>query len=311
MKLGTLALATCNLLLILPAACVERAKHWEYDGSLGGGHWREEFEHCGKKAQSPVNIRSQDAHFDPTLKPVRLKGFTTRPTPTYTLRNNGHTVQMSLPSTLAITSLPRQFTASQLHLHWGSAQWPRGSEHLIDGQRSSAELHVVLYNSDKYRNVSEAMRRPNGLAVLAILLEVGKFKNPAYENILSHLESIKFAGQEVEIPAFAVRGLLPKRLDQYFTYRGSLTTPPCYQSVRWIVFHQRVLLSLSQLKTLRTGLFRTHAGTLPRLPLVNNRREVQPLRNRKVKASFVVGWAISFRRAVKKLLKMLSVNMRH
>ncbi|XP_078288049.1 carbonic anhydrase 14-like [Rhinoraja longicauda] len=220
-------------------------------------------------------------------------------------------MQMDLPPTLTIASLPWRFTASQLHLHWGGTRWPRGSEHLIDGQRAAAELHVVLYNSDKYRNVSEAMRKPNGLAVLAILLEVGKFKNPAYENILSHLESIAFAGQEVKIPSFAVRGLLPKRLDQYFTYHGSLTTPPCYQSVRWIVLHQRALLSLSQLKTLRTGLFRTDATTVPRLPLVNNFREVQPLRNRRVKASFVVGWAVSFHKAVRKLMKMLSVNLRY
>ncbi|XP_051901608.1 carbonic anhydrase 14-like isoform X2 [Pristis pectinata] len=285
------------------------ASHWEYDGPLGVKHWHEEFAHCGKEAQSPINIQTQYVHYDRSLKPVRLKGYSDPQCNTFHLSNNGHTVQMELPSTMVISSLPKRYRATQLHFHWGSLVWPSGSEHLIDGERAPAELHIVHYNTEKYRNMSEAMTKPDGLVVLGILLEVGNLKNPAYENILSHLESVTFAGQEVEIPSFDVRSLLPKRLDQYFTYRGSLTTPPCFQSVRWIVFHQRVPLSLSQFKTLRTGLFHTLPDTMPRLPLVNNFREVQPLGNRRVKASFPVGWAVNFRKAVRKLLKMLSAKL--
>ena len=32
----------------------------------------------------------------------------------------------------------------------------------------------------------------------------------------------------------------------YYTYDGSLTTPMCYESVRWIVFRERVGLSRNQ-----------------------------------------------------------------
>ncbi|XP_072132368.1 carbonic anhydrase 14-like [Mobula birostris] len=307
---GTVIPSCLLLLLFLTTAqTVNRASHWEYDGPLGVKHWQEEFVYCGKEAQSPINIQTLNTQYDRSLKTVRLSGYSDLSCDALTLSNNGHTVQMDLPSTMYISSLPHKYRAAQLHFHWGSLVWPSGSEHLIDGERAPAEMHIVHYNSEKYQNVSEAMRKADGLVVLGVLLEVGKFKNPAYENILRHLESIPFAGQEVEIPSFDIRSLLPKRLDQYFTYRGSLTTPPCYQSVHWFIFHQRVPLSLSQFKTLRTGLFRTPNDTVQTLPLVNNFREAQPVGNRPVKASFPVGWVIDFRKAVQKLLKMLSMKL--
>ncbi|XP_051901613.1 carbonic anhydrase 14-like isoform X7 [Pristis pectinata] len=178
-----------------PSALDKRYKtsHWEYDGPLGVKHWHEEFAHCGKEAQSPINIQTQYVHYDRSLKPVRLKGYSDPQCNTFHLSNNGHTVQMELPSTMVISSLPKRYRATQLHFHWGSLVWPSGSEHLIDGERAPAELHIVHYNTEKYRNMSEAMTKPDGLVVLGILLEVGNLKNPAYENILSHLESVTFA----------------------------------------------------------------------------------------------------------------------
>lgn len=58
--------------------------------------------------------------------------------------------------------------------------------------------------------------------------------------------------QRAFIPAFDVQSLLPKDLGRYYRYNGSLTTPPCYQSVVWTVFHERVQISKAQvwLKTM-------------------------------------------------------------
>lgn len=56
------------------------------------------------------------------------------------------------------------------------------------------------------------------------------------------------ADQKVYIPAFEIRSLLPKDLGRFYRYNGSLTTPPCYQSVIWTVFHERVQISKEQVK---------------------------------------------------------------
>ncbi|MEE6491470.1 hypothetical protein FKM82_016228 [Ascaphus truei] len=128
------------------------------------------------------------------------------------------------------------------------------------------------------------MTKPDGLAVLGILVETATADNPAYEHILSYLWNVRRAGQFVTIPAFDVHQLLPKHLDQYYRYRGSLTTPPCYQSVLWTIFHQRVQLSVSQLERLQNTLYSSKPGPSPGL-LQDNYRAVQPLNQRMIYTS--------------------------
>ena len=45
--------------------------------------------------------------------------------------------------------------------------------------------------------------------------------------------------------------MLPKNNNDYWTYQGSLTTPPCYESVSWIVFREAIRISLQEIVVLR------------------------------------------------------------
>lgn len=63
------------------------------------------------------------------------------------------------------------YLIEQFHCHWGCSDG-RGSEHTVDGQAFSGELHVVHWNSSKYKSFHEAAGHPDGLAVLAVFLKV-------------------------------------------------------------------------------------------------------------------------------------------
>lgn len=259
--------------------------HWTYEGPHGQDHWPTSYPECGGNAQSPIDIQTDSVIFDPNLPAIQPHGYDQLGTEPLDLHNNGHTVQLSLPPSLHLGGLPRKYTAAQLHLHWGQKGSLEGSEHQIDSEATAAELHVVHYDSESYGSLGEAAQKPQGLAVLGILIEVGETENPAYDHILSHLHEIRYKDQKTSVPPFNVRELFPQQLEQFFRYNGSLTTPPCYQSVLWTVFNRRAQISMGQLEKLQETLSSSEED--PSEPLVQNYRVPQPLNQRTVFASFI------------------------
>ncbi|XP_066895758.1 carbonic anhydrase 9 isoform X3 [Kogia breviceps] len=223
--------------------------HWRYGGAPP---WPQVSPACAGRFQSPVDIRPELTAFCPALRPLELLGFELPPQPELRLRNNGHTVQLSLPPGLEMALGPGQeYRALQLHLHWGAAGRP-GSEHTVGGHRFSAEE--------------------------------GPEENSAYEQLLSHLGEIAEEDSETWVPGLDVSALLPSDLSRYFRYEGSLTTPPCAQGVIWTVFNQTVKLSAKQLHALSDSLWGPDDS---RLQL--NFRATQPLNGRIIEASFPAG----------------------
>ncbi|KAM4707218.1 carbonic anhydrase 9-like [Discoglossus pictus] len=87
--------------------------------------------------------------------------------------------------------------------------------------------------------------------------------------------------QSTLIPGFDIRGLLPQRLDRYYRYNGSLTTPPCYQSVNWTIFNQTIKLAPEQLDILEDTIHTEHDHRLQM-----NYRGPQDLNSRLVLSNF-------------------------
>ncbi|NXY37839.1 CAH14 anhydrase, partial [Pomatorhinus ruficollis] len=285
---------------------------WVPPGPHGQQHWHEGHPECGGRAQSPIDIATARAQPDLSLPPLQPEGYEHPESPELTLANNGHTAVLALPPSLRLRGLPHTFAAVQLHFHWGRPGHAAGAEHLLDGHRAPAEMHVVHFDAERFTDASVAQQHPGGLAVLGVLLEVGDDPHPAYDNILRHLGSIRYAGEEregetpnrlpstpqllpptgqtVAIPSFSIRDLLPAHLDRYYRYNGSLTTPPCFQSVLWTLFPQPVHISQAQLEQLQGSLYSTDEGE-PEEPqlLVDNFRAPQELNQRLVLSSFPRG----------------------
>ncbi|TKS73486.1 Carbonic anhydrase 12 [Collichthys lucidus] len=119
-------------------------------------------------------------------------------------------------------------------------------------------------------------------------MQVGEF-NPVFEQFLKFINGIKYRDQKVQVPGFNIRALLPARLDEYYRYDGSLTTPPCYPSVLWTVFRNHVTISRKQFLALATALYSSHAQDSAPVPLNGNYRKPQLADSRLVLVSFKDG----------------------
>ncbi|CAO2580568.1 Carbonic anhydrase 9 [Lemmus lemmus] len=274
----------------LPTVEAPEDSHGSHEDGKGGGHglwsyrgtllWPQVSPACAGRFQSPVDIRPELTSFCRALQPLELLGYELQPLPELSLRNNGHTVQLTLPPGLKMALGPGQeYRALQLHLHWGTSDHP-GSEHTVNGHHFPAEIHVV-HLSTAFSELHEALGRPGGVAVLAAFLQESPEENGAYEQLLSHLGEIAEEGTQIKIPGLDVSALLPSDLNRYYRYEGSLTTPPCSQGVIWTVFNQTVKLSAKQLHTLSVSLWGPHDSRLQR-----NFRATQPLNGRTIEASF-------------------------
>ena len=132
-----------------------------------------------------------------------------------------------------------------MHAHWGDCPG-HGSEHTLDGRSYEAELHIVHFNSSKYETPGEAFDQEDGLAVIGVFLSVGPQDHPEFDKICKRFVEIQNAKNLVTLEDdIDLNNFLPDNRE-FFTYLGSLTTPPLYESVTWMVFRQDVKISQRQ-----------------------------------------------------------------
>ncbi|XP_069381262.1 carbonic anhydrase [Paralichthys olivaceus] len=255
---------------------------WGYGATNGPDKWGKDFPVANGPRQSPINIVSGEARYDSSLKPLRLKYD---PLNTNGILNNGHSFQVDFvddldSSTLTGGPISGTYRLRQFHFHWGSSD-DRGSEHTVNGINFPCELHLVHWNT-KYPSFGEAASQPDGLAVVGVFLKLGA-SNPRLQKVLDALDAIKTKGKQTTFANFDARTLLPVSLD-YWTYEGSLTTPPLLESVTWIVLREPISVSCAQMAKFRSLLF-TGEGEAP-CCMQDNYRPPQPLKDRQVCASF-------------------------
>jgi len=215
------AIGLTLLTAALVPASAEQPHHWSYSGGGGPSHWAEldtKNAACGDgKSQSPVNIRTQDVRRTPLPKLL----FNYRSTPLHII-DNGHSVQIDVEPGSVLKVGGKSYQLVQFHFH-------HPSEELINGKRSEMVVHLVHRDTE------------GKLVVVAVLLRTGK-PNATVEALWSHLPKQK--EQKADFTDILVNpaGLLP--MDRsYFSYTGSLTTPPCSEGVRWLVLRSPLTLS--------------------------------------------------------------------
>lgn len=195
--------------------------HWTYDGETGPDNWGKlnpEWKTCSSgDRQSPIDIRD-GIRVD--QEPVR---FYYKPSG-FRVLDNGHTVQVNVSAGNRIVVMGREFELVQFHFH-------RPSEERVNGKLYEMVAHLVHKDKD------------GRLAVVAVLLDKGP-RNPIVQTLWNHLP----LERNVEYPASValdVEALLPEDRS-YFSYMGSLTTPPCSEGVLWVVLRNPADVSAEQ-----------------------------------------------------------------
>ncbi len=89
------------------------------------------------------------------------------------------------------------------------------------------------------------------MAVVAVLLEEGEAEHPEIGELLER-ERLKASGGELVDPGelLDLQRFLPDTLDAYYTYDGSLTTPPATEGVRWFVLQKPLHLTRQQIENI-------------------------------------------------------------
>ncbi len=219
------------------------APHWGYEGEMNPANWGSAFPVCGTgQAQSPVDIRGP---FEKSDQSIRLDY---KPTPLKVL-NNGHTIQATVGAGSTMTVNGTAFELLQFHFH-------RPSEEHVNGKPSAMVAHFV------HRSAA------GKLAVVGVLLKEGK-DNPVVRSIWANAPQKE--GPEVAVPGAEINpaSMLPARLD-YYSFEGSLTTPPCTEGVTFYILKSASDISLAQIDA---------------FPFKANARPIQPLNGRRITAN--------------------------
>lgn len=269
--------------------------HFEYEGPEGpqfwetlcNGNWMD----CGGVVQSPINIVKQEAIKDDSLDPI-----STNFNPSVTrILNNGHTIQFNYDSGSTITLNGVTYNLLQFHFH-------TKSEHTINNKHYPMEMHLVhqdpetgnlavlgvFFKKGEWNPVlgnfmGMLPENENDEYNSSFTYNVGNFFSPdvyGKNRIIGDEErqfnALKFDNDEdfiIDDDDISLKNYNSNNaLDRYYTYSGSLTTPPCSETVTWYVLKKPLKASRNQLKKFKEIMYA-------------NYRPVQDLNGRPVRFS--------------------------
>jgi len=206
------------------AAHAADASRWSYAGATGPAKWaklEKSFASCASgKTQSPIDIPDAEARKG-DLPPLL---FDYRPVP-LRIVDDGHTIQVNYAPGSTVSVEGKRYELIEFHFH-------KPSEHKISGKAHDMEVQLVHKGKD------------GKLAVIAIMLDEGK-ESALIKTLWANLPQTKDREKVVDAVKINALELLP-RDKGYYTFAGSLTTPPCSEDVKWFVLKTPTQISADE-----------------------------------------------------------------
>ena len=227
------------LLGLATMAAAQTTASWDYEGKRGALDWGKldpAYKTCSKgHQQSPIDVRG--ARLNKALPPIEFHYIAGA----ITLENNGHTVVAHVDPGSYIVAGGVRYELVEYDFH-------HPAEEAVKGKLTDMDVHLVHKSAD------------GRLVVVAVrFLEDPGAPNAVLATLWPHLPARAGVSQKVT-EMVNPGGFLPADRG-YWTYMGSLTTPPCTEGVRWYIFEQEVSVSRDQLRAF-AALFKVNTRPL-------------------------------------------------